>query len=162
MQTRGRAEDIRQAVDSYGVFVKILERAATVSYPRQVILYDPLAHLLQVSYPELCRRVPSLLTDNCRCNWTEHAEIATNGDISFCRMGVVLGNIWRDDLADLWVQAPLLREIRARRPRGPCRDCPVWTRCRGGCPAIARSRCGEATAPEIACPARRRAAEPVS
>lgn len=76
-----------------------------------------------------------------------------NGDIYYCRVGEKLGNLWQDDLVEVWENHPLLKAIRGEEPQGACQSCQVWSQCRGGCPAITHGLVGEVNAPDLACPA---------
>ncbi len=141
--------------DFHRVLVALLEHAVAIRYKRPIMLFDPLAHNLPNLYPRLTRRLWFLSTDMCHCDRTELVEVDVDGSIRYCRIGQKLGNVWQDDLIEVWEKHPLLQEIRAHRPHGACASCAAWSGCRGGCPAATYGR-GEATgAPDLACPAAR-------
>jgi radical SAM protein with 4Fe4S-binding SPASM domain len=64
--------------------------------------------------------------------------ILPNGDVSPCRrMPVVIGNVRRDSLRELWASSPVLTALRNREQyTGKCGTCNRWALCRG-CRAIA-------------------------
>ncbi len=74
-----------------------------------------------------------------------------NGDLSFCGIGnltpsMVVGNIYKDRLADLWQKAPLLTELREHLPRelkGVCSRCILKASCLGECRAMAYEQTGD-------------------
>jgi radical SAM protein with 4Fe4S-binding SPASM domain len=72
--------------------------------------------------------------------------ILPDGDISPCRrMPIVIGNVKRDSLREIWSTSPVLESLRDRKQyTGACRTCSRWAHCRG-CRAIAyaHSRSGE-------------------
>ncbi len=139
--------------DFHQTLVALLERAVSIRYRRLIMLFDPLAHNLPNLYPELTRRLWFLSTDMCHCDRTELVEVDVDGAISYCRVGQKLGNVWEDDLIDVWANHPLLGAIRERGPRGACGSCAAWSGCRGGCPAVTHGLLQDASAPDLACPA---------
>jgi len=74
-----------------------------------------------------------------------------NGDLSFCGIGnvarsMVIGNIYKDRLADLWQKAPLLMELREQLPqelKGVCFRCILKASCLGECRAMAYEQTGD-------------------
>ena len=76
-----------------------------------------------------------------------------NGDLSFCGIGniessLVLGNIYKDNLADLWFKAPLLVKMRELLPQaltGVCSQCILNAVCLGECRAVAYEQTGDLT-----------------
>lgn len=65
--------------------------------------------------------------------------IKANGDIFSCPMldNVVIGNIRRDDIQDVWQNSKLLNKIRNfNLLKGKCRKCSIKLFCGGGCRAI--------------------------
>lgn len=128
--------------DFWSIYGRILERARQIHYKGLLLFFDPIAHRLPLVYGPLLRQLPGVMTDLCRCQETELVEIdVCSGDISYCRVQQRLGNIWRDDLSQIWQNHPLLQAIRQRSPHGACRSCPAWTRCLGGCPALTEPGC---------------------
>lgn len=132
-------------------FVRILEHAAAIKYKRLLMLFDPLAHDLPNLYPELCRKILFLNTALCQCDRTEIIEVDGNGDVSFCRVGQKLGNLWEQDLASIW-EHDMLQQIRGKTPQGGCHGCSAWSNCRGGCPAVTFGAYADIAAPDQACP----------
>lgn len=74
-----------------------------------------------------------------------------NGNVSFCGVGniddaTVFGNIYKDNLADLWQKAPLLVDLRERLPhalKGVCSRCILKAICLGECRAMAYEQTGD-------------------
>lgn len=79
-------------------------------------------------------------------------SIAPNGDMLSCpRLPIVLGNVFRDDLAEVWRTHPLLNAVRLRTTlRGKCGRCDLVSRC-GGCRASAYAVTGDALAEDPKC-----------
>lgn len=78
--------------------------------------------------------------------------ITATGDVLPCVvLPVPVGNIRQQRLADIWRDAPLLRQLRARESlRGLCSTCPLRPRC-GGCRAVAWSYTGDPLAEDSRC-----------
>lgn len=78
--------------------------------------------------------------------------IRANGDCVPCALlgSFVLGNIRTDSLSDVWVDAPVLQELRNTRldQIATCTDCVSRSRCRGGCKARAYMRHKSFRAPD--------------
>jgi len=142
----GQARANRLAVDGayWDVFQRILGHAQLIRYRRLLLFFDPLAHNLPLDAARQTRGVWGLATDLCQCNNTELVEInGGTGDVYYCRVRTVLGNIWRENLTDLWHNHPLLTGIRRKVPVGACSGCQAWAGCRGGCPAVVHSVTGD-------------------
>lgn len=133
------AHDIKTQGDFWETFQNIVGYANQIHYRRLLFFFDPLAHLLPLQHHT--NRLWGLATDLCQCNNTELVEVdACSGDIYYCRIRIILGNIFHDDLAELWRSHPLLDAIRRKSPEGACKGCSVWERCRGGCPAVVSAK----------------------
>jgi MoaA/NifB/PqqE/SkfB family radical SAM enzyme len=51
-------------------------------------------------------------------------NIKTNGDITPCGfIPIVIGNIVRDDLREVWRDSPVLARMRNKQPTGKCAGC---------------------------------------
>jgi radical SAM protein with 4Fe4S-binding SPASM domain len=138
--------------DFWKTFLAIVQHAHATDYQRLLLFFDPLAHLLPVVTPQASATLGGLGTDLCQCDLTELVEIdAGSGDITYCRVRATLGNIWRDDLAEVWRTHPVLTAIRGRTPEGACKGCSVVTQCRGGCPAVVTARTGDPLAQDEDC-----------
>lgn len=138
--------------DFWSMYLAILAHARSIGYQRMLMFFDPLAHLLPAEVPAVLKGLWGVATDLCQCNNTELVEIdAGSGDIYFCRVRHVLGNIWRDDLEELWNNHPLLVGIRRKTAVGSCSGCSAWDRCRGGCPAVVESHTGNAMLQDADC-----------
>jgi radical SAM protein with 4Fe4S-binding SPASM domain len=133
-------------------FRRIVDHANEIRYRRMLLFFDPLAHLLPVSEPRAVKGIWGLATDLCQCNNTELVEInGSTGDVYYCRVRERLGNVWDDDLVQLWQHHPLLQGIRTKTPEGACDGCKVWQSCRGGCPAVVHSMTSDTLLQDQAC-----------
>jgi radical SAM protein with 4Fe4S-binding SPASM domain len=84
-----------------------------------------------------------LATDLCQCDNTELVEVnGGSGDVYYCRIRHKLGNIWEQDLTELWQGHSLLVGLRRKTPAGACNGCSAWKACRGGCPAVVHGNTG--------------------
>jgi len=64
--------------------------------------------------------------------------IQPNGNVTPCRrLPLLLGNVRKDSLREIWAASPVLEALRDRsKYKGKCGSCTRWARCRG-CRAIA-------------------------
>lgn len=78
--------------------------------------------------------------------------IKSNGDITPCGfIPVVIGNIVKDDLGEIWRNAPLLLKMRHKEPSGKCGSCDHYSECLGGCSARALALTGDINSPDPHC-----------
>ncbi|HEY3309009.1 MAG TPA: GeoRSP system radical SAM/SPASM protein [Desulfuromonadaceae bacterium] len=78
--------------------------------------------------------------------------IKSNGDITPCGfIPVVIGNIVKDDLGEIWRKAPLLIKMRHKEPSGKCGSCDHYSDCLGGCSARALALTGDINSPDPHC-----------
>jgi GeoRSP system radical SAM/SPASM protein len=79
-------------------------------------------------------------------------NIKANGDITPCGfIPVVIGNIVRDDLRQLWRDSPVLERMRNKQPTGKCAACSKYDDCLGGCTARALALTGDLNSPDPHC-----------
>jgi GeoRSP system radical SAM/SPASM protein len=79
-------------------------------------------------------------------------NIKTNGDITPCGfIPLVIGNILKDDLHELWVSSPVLERLRNKKPTGKCASCSNYEDCLGGCTARALALTGDINNPDPHC-----------
>lgn len=79
-------------------------------------------------------------------------NIKSNGDITPCGfIPIVIGNITKDDLKDLWKNSPALEKMRNKTPKGKCVTCCNYTDCLGGCTARAIALTGDMNNPDPHC-----------
>ena len=79
-------------------------------------------------------------------------NIRANGDVTPCGfIPVVIGNLLKDDLKDLWDNAPVLDKMRNKKPREKCKTCKHYEDCLGGCTARAYAMTGDFNAPDPHC-----------
>jgi radical SAM protein with 4Fe4S-binding SPASM domain len=78
--------------------------------------------------------------------------VQANGDLTPCAfLPLVIGNLRRHHLRDLWHNSPVLQQLRRRDLlQDHCRSCP-WRTCCGGCRARAYAYFGDLTAPDPGC-----------
>lgn len=78
--------------------------------------------------------------------------IKANGDITPCGfIPVVIGNIVRDDLGEIWRNSQLLDMMRHKEPSGKCGTCDHYSDCLGGCSARALALSGDINSPDPHC-----------
>jgi radical SAM protein with 4Fe4S-binding SPASM domain len=120
-----------------------VKHANEIRYKRLLLFFDPLAHLLPLE--QRTDGLWGLATDLCQCDNTELIEVdGGSGNIYYCRIRALLGNIWKDDLVKLWENHPMLIGLRRKSPEGACNGCSAWKSCRGGCPAVVYGNTGQA------------------
>lgn len=79
-------------------------------------------------------------------------NIKTNGDITPCGfIPIVIGNIVRDDLREVWRDSPVLTRMRNKQPTGKCSGCSKYDDCLGGCTARALALTGDLNSPDPHC-----------
>ena len=79
-------------------------------------------------------------------------NIKTNGDITPCGfIPIVIGNIVRDDLREVWRDSPVLARMRNKQPTGKCSGCSKYDDCLGGCTARALALTGDLNSPDPHC-----------
>lgn len=79
-------------------------------------------------------------------------NIRPNGDLTPCGfLPLVIGNILRDNLAELWHRSPVLLALRNKQPAGKCARCDSYAECLGGCSARAFALSGTFNAPDPHC-----------
>jgi radical SAM protein with 4Fe4S-binding SPASM domain len=129
--------------DYWTAFKRIVDHATEIRYKRMLLFFDPLAHLLRVEQPKQTSGLWGLATDLCQCDNTELVEVnGSTGDVYYCRIRHKLGNLWQQDLSELWRSHPVLVGLRRKTPGGACDGCSSWKSCRGGCPAVVHGNTG--------------------
>jgi GeoRSP system radical SAM/SPASM protein len=79
-------------------------------------------------------------------------HLRPNGDLTPCGfIPLVIGNILRDDLRELWRTAPVLEAMRHKSAKGKCASCVHYAACLGGCTARAFAVSGDLNAPDPHC-----------
>ncbi len=79
-------------------------------------------------------------------------NIKSNGDITPCGfIPIVIGNVVRDDLGELWRDSPVLEKLRHKEPTGKCVSCSSYDECLGGCSARALAVTGDFNNPDPHC-----------
>ncbi|MCK4982396.1 MAG: SPASM domain-containing protein, partial [Victivallaceae bacterium] len=105
---------------------------------------------------EVARAVRCGFLGSCGCVWSKLAILA-DGTIVPCNQlsQMELGRINYDGLRDVWLNSPVLNEMRKRvevklSEFDSCRDCEYREFCRGGCPATAYTFFGSTSVPNLA------------
>lgn len=79
-------------------------------------------------------------------------NIKSNGDITPCGfIPIVIGNITKDNLKELWKNSPVLEKMRNKTPTGKCTGCSHYDSCLGGCTARAIALTGDMNNPDPHC-----------
>jgi len=79
-------------------------------------------------------------------------NIKANGDMTPCGfIPLVIGNIVRDDLRQVWKNSPILEKMRNKEPTGKCTCCAKYEECLGGCTARALALTGDINSPDPHC-----------
>jgi len=79
-------------------------------------------------------------------------NIKANGDMTPCGfIPIVIGNIVRDDLRQVWKESAVLERMRNKQPTGKCSGCSKYEDCLGGCTARALALTGDMNSPDPHC-----------
>jgi GeoRSP system radical SAM/SPASM protein len=79
-------------------------------------------------------------------------NIKSNGDITPCGfIPIVIGNIVKDDLKEVWYHSSVLDQMRNKKPTGKCASCGSYEDCLGGCSARALALTGDFNNPDPHC-----------
>jgi GeoRSP system radical SAM/SPASM protein len=79
-------------------------------------------------------------------------NIKSNGDITPCGfIPIVIGNIVKDDLKQVWDHSTVLDQMRNKKPTGKCASCGSYEDCLGGCSARALALTGDFNNPDPHC-----------
>jgi GeoRSP system radical SAM/SPASM protein len=79
-------------------------------------------------------------------------NIKSNGDITPCGfIPIVIGNIVKDDLKEVWYNSTVLDQMRNKKPTGKCASCGSYEDCLGGCSARALALTGDFNNPDPHC-----------
>jgi GeoRSP system radical SAM/SPASM protein len=79
-------------------------------------------------------------------------HIRPNGDITPCGfINIVIGNILKDDISDVWNNSEVLYKMRHKEPKNKCKSCASYEECVGGCTARALALTGDINNPDPHC-----------
>jgi GeoRSP system radical SAM/SPASM protein len=79
-------------------------------------------------------------------------NIKSNGDVTPCGfIPIVIGNLCKDDLKDIWNDSPVLNMMRNKIPKGKCLSCSHYSDCLGGCTARDLALTGDINNPDPHC-----------
>jgi pyrroloquinoline quinone biosynthesis protein E len=83
-------------------------------------------------------------------------DICVNGDALLCDvLDIVITNVRERNVADAWIEYeshPLVRTLSSPKLKEPCIDCPIKSKCLGGCYARAQLILGDLYGPDPLCP----------
>ena len=116
----------------YQIDAKLCEHASKLGM--QYVSSVPLAFQSSAQIMETCAWAS-------KCKATSTLAVLADGTIALCAMGrevaaLRFGNIWDDDLVELWKTHPTLRLLRESVPlklRGVCSRCILRSACEGHC-----------------------------
>lgn len=112
------------------------------------------------SLPPIFKSIDGLVHDgNANCRIFNILGILSNGDISICGIGrleksLIMGNIRKDRIKDIWTNNPILKLLRNDLPnslKGICKKCIFRYTCIGFCRANAYSVSKDLLAPYWLC-----------
>jgi len=127
----------------HAFYTKAIELKKVVKDP-QISLEDPIIALLGH------KNGPSLVKGSV-CGKLS-LNIKSNGDITPCGfIPIVIGNICRDDLIEIWNNSPVLNMMRNKVPKGKCLGCESYAECLGGCTARTLALTGDMNNPDPHC-----------
>ena len=102
----------------------------------------------EFTVPESSRAHPEIVCDGCHLGRT--GCILSNGDVVACRrMESVVGNVWKESLADIETSAEMARYADVKNIKG-CKDCELLNWCRG-CRAVGFNATGDLQAADPCC-----------
>lgn len=151
LQLTGRAKENRDILEiPQKEFIKAVKTIVEVSkwYPDvhvQVPLY---------CFPFLIdkRYVPLFSTSLANIECTETLSILANGDVVPCLgLPIVVGNVRRKTLPEIWENSPILNQLRRIYVKGKCGTCIYQRFCRGGCRGHAYIKTGKLDVPDPLC-----------
>jgi radical SAM protein with 4Fe4S-binding SPASM domain len=131
----GRGENMREYLLSRDDFKKLLSKkcAYESKYPDVIFTLDtPLLAILSKDNAEALEKYGPCVIGSCFLGFK------SNGDVYACPMRdeVIIGNLRKDNLDDLWNHSPLLNQIRnLKLLKGKCKSCKLLNYCGGGCRA---------------------------
>ncbi len=124
-------------------YIKAIELKKTVKNIR-ISLEDPIISLLGEKNEET-------LVKGSVCGKLS-LNIKSNGDITPCGfIPVVIGNMCRDDLIEIWNNSPVLYKMRNKEAKGKCLSCDSQSECLGGCTARTLALTGDMNNPDPHC-----------
>jgi radical SAM protein with 4Fe4S-binding SPASM domain len=131
----GRGKALRDRLLAPQELKRAYQRILTLNAPSfEVVSGDPLAGtLLESKIPSGC----NLTLSGCSAGFSG-ITITSDGSVMPCRrIGLVVGNLKRKPLREIWASSRLLWKLRRRESyQGKCGHCTLWPSCRG-CRAVA-------------------------
>ena len=124
-------------------YIRAIELKKTVRNLR-ISLEDPIISLLG-------ERNEETLVKGSVCGKLS-LNIKSNGDITPCGfIPMVIGNICKDDLIEIWNNSTVLDQMRNKKPKGKCLSCESQSECLGGCTARTLALTGDMNNPDPHC-----------
>ncbi|MBI5207814.1 MAG: GeoRSP system radical SAM/SPASM protein [Candidatus Firestonebacteria bacterium] len=114
-----------------------------------ISLDDPIISSLS-EHPEFKEKTEAIVKGSI-CGKLSLA-IKSNGDITPCGfLPLVIGNMLKDDILEVWQKSPVLEAMRNKKPKDKCQNCNFYTDCVGGCTSRAYALTGDINAPDPHC-----------
>jgi len=155
-------------VTAMGRGERLTERGKTLSVAKLIDLLPWVEQELAQRYsittffsmPNAFKKIHDFFNgNNAQCHIFNIIGVIATGDVSICGIGkeepeLVIGNIRKDNLADLWENSVVLNDLRRVVPRelkGVCGKCILKGLCLGACRAHAFVLTRDLTAPDRIC-----------
>jgi len=122
-----------------------VERLIDLGYDIERTLQSRVSIPIYYTWPPAFKKLSQLeSTGGCdSCNIHNILGVLNNGYVSMCGIGdqenaLIYGLIGRNSIADIWINNPILKELRSKIPyrlEGVCNACLLRDTCMGFCPA---------------------------
>jgi radical SAM protein with 4Fe4S-binding SPASM domain len=113
--------NLEETQDYFNIMVKERIRLKKINSKTNVSMYRALQYQKTNSLPYTCTAGISLLT------------VMENGDLVPCRrMPIVVGNLQKDNMLDLYKNSDILKKLREERVPDDCKNCEDSKLCSGG------------------------------
>ncbi|MCL6450660.1 MAG: radical SAM protein [Acetobacteraceae bacterium] len=153
MRALGRGVKFRSLVMSSdqveGLARRICQAQERSDGPR-VVLKDPLINTIRPKMVRMAEDQPHAISGGCRAG-ISYVYVDTDGGVQPCPyLKLQVGHVLDDDLEALWLNSPVLLNLRRRSQYQKCEPCGFWPICRG-CRADAYHATGSYLGPDPGC-----------